>query len=64
VIERVSWPDERGIQGTLVDIAQKVKAAGIKRQALIIVGEVLRKKGYQPSRLYDKNFSHGFRKAR
>src|SRR3990167_4083994 len=64
VIERVSWPDERGIQGTLVDIAQKVKAAGIKRQALIIVGEGLRKKGYQPSRLYDKNFSHGFRKAR
>jgi len=64
VVERASWPDERGIQGTLADIAKKVKAAGIKRQALIIVGEVLRKKGYQSSRLYDKNFAHGFRKAR
>ena len=64
VVERASWPDERGIQGTLEDIAKKVKAAGIKRQALIIVGEVLRKKGYQSSRLYDKNFAHGFRKAR
>ncbi|MDO8749048.1 MAG: precorrin-4 C(11)-methyltransferase [Candidatus Omnitrophota bacterium] len=64
VIERVSWPDERGIQGTLADIAKKVKAAGIKRQALIIVGEVLRKKGYQPSRLYAKDFAHGFRQIR
>lgn len=62
VVERVSWPDERRIQGTLADIVKKVKAAGIKRQALIIVGEVLRKKGYQPSRLYDKGFGHGFRK--
>ena len=64
VVERVSWPDERGVQGTLADIAQKVKAAGIKRQALIIVGEVLRKKGYQPSRLYAKDFAHGFRQIR
>ena len=63
VIERVSWPDERGIQGTLADIAKKVKAAGIKRQALIIVGEVLRKKGHQPSRLYAKDFAHGFRQV-
>lgn len=64
VVERASWPDERGIYGTLADIAKKVKAAGIKRQALIIVGEVLRKKGYHPSRLYDKDFTHGFRPAR
>ena len=63
VVERASWPDERGIQGTLADIAQKVKASGIKRQALIIVGEVLRKKGYQPSRLYAKDFAHGFRQV-
>ena len=63
VVERVSWPDERRICGTLADIAKKVKAAGIKRQALIIVGEVLRKAGYQPSRLYDKNFAHGFRRV-
>ena len=63
VVVKASWPDERKIYGTLADIAKKVKAAGIKRQALIIVGEVLRKKGYQPSRLYDKNFAHGFRQV-
>ena len=64
VVERVSWPDERRIYGTLADIAQKVKASGIKRQALIIAGEVLRKKGYQLSKLYDKDFAHGFRGKR
>ncbi|HAH20808.1 MAG: precorrin-4 C(11)-methyltransferase [Omnitrophica WOR_2 bacterium GWF2_43_52] len=61
VVERVSWPDERKISGTLADIAKKVKQAGIKRQALIIIGDVLRKK-YRLSKLYDKNFTHGFRK--
>ena len=64
VVERVSWPDERKVCGTLENIAQKVRQSGIKRQALIIVGEVLRKKGYQPSRLYAKDFAHGFRQIR
>lgn len=61
VIEKVSCPDERKIMGTLQDITKKVKDAGIKRQALIIVGDVLRKK-YQKSKLYDKDFEHAFRK--
>lgn len=60
VVEKVSFPDERVIIGTLRDIAKKVMDAGIKRQALIIVGDVLRKK-YQKSRLYDKGFKHSYR---
>ncbi len=62
VIEKVSFPDERKITGTLRNIAKKVKEAGIARQAIIIVGDVLKKK-YQKSRLYDKYFEHMFRKA-
>lgn len=61
VLERVSFPKARIIRGTLKDISEKIKSAEIKRQALIIVGDVLRKK-YQKSKLYDKNFSHSFRK--
>ena len=61
VIEKASLPDERKITGTLKDIAKKVKDAGIKRQALIIVGDVLRKK-CKRSKLYDKDFTHGCRK--
>ncbi len=66
VVERASWPDERAIIGTLDDIAQKIKDAGIKKQAMIIVGDVLnyRIKGAgvrAKSKLYDKEFSHGCR---
>lgn len=61
VIERVSFSEERKITGTLRDIAKKVKEAGITRQAIIIVGDVL-KKSYQKSKLYDKRFEHMFRK--
>ncbi|MDP3791973.1 MAG: precorrin-4 C(11)-methyltransferase [Candidatus Omnitrophota bacterium] len=61
VIEKASFPQERKIIGTLRDIAKKVKEAGITRQALIIVGDVLRK-NYQKSKLYDKDFDHMFRK--
>ena len=63
VIEKVSFPGERKIIGTLRDIAKKVKEAGITRQALIIIGDVLRK-NYQKSKLYDKDFDHMFRKKR
>lgn len=61
VIEKVSFPDERKIIGTLQDIVKKVKKAKIKRQAIIIVGDVLNK-NYQKSKLYDKYFGHMFRR--
>ncbi len=65
VVSRASWPDERVVEGTLGTIADKVSAAGISRQALILVGEVLsaRTQGVpEKSKLYDKGFVHGFRK--
>jgi len=65
VISRASWPDERTVEGTLADIAGKVAAAGIRRQALILVGEALaaRSKGLEKlSKLYSADFEHGYRK--
>ncbi|NJD91499.1 MAG: precorrin-4 C(11)-methyltransferase, partial [Geobacter sp.] len=41
VVAKASWPDEELLHGTLADIGAKVKAAGIAKQALIIVGDVL-----------------------
>jgi len=63
VVEKASWPEERKIIGTLGNIAEKVKEAGIKRQALILVGDVLGK-NCQRSKLYDAHFEHGFRKKK
>ncbi|HZD60610.1 MAG TPA: precorrin-4 C(11)-methyltransferase [Anaerolineae bacterium] len=62
VVERASWPDEKIVQGTLSDIAGKVKAAGITRTAMIIVGRVL-DGVYERSKLYDPQFSHGYREG-
>jgi precorrin-4/cobalt-precorrin-4 C11-methyltransferase len=66
VVYRASWADERIIEGTLADIAVRVKEAGIGKQALILVGDVLkaRKEGLKAkSLLYDRDFSHGCRKG-
>jgi precorrin-4/cobalt-precorrin-4 C11-methyltransferase len=64
VVARASWPDEQVVEGMLADIAAKVRAAGIDRQAVILVGDVLkaRRDGLGAiSRLYAADFAHGYR---
>lgn len=66
VVYRATWEDEKIVRGTLKDIAAKVKNAGIKRQAMIIVGNALGKRlktEGKRSKLYDKDFEHGYRNA-
>ncbi len=66
IVCRASWEDEQIILGSLADIAAKVREAGIDRQALIIVGDVLaaRREGLKArSLLYDDGFSHGYRES-
>jgi precorrin-4/cobalt-precorrin-4 C11-methyltransferase len=67
VVCRASWDDEQIIQCTLADLAERVHEAGIDRQALIVVGDVLaaRREGLKAkSLLYDGEFTHGFRDGR
>ncbi len=61
LVEKASWPEERVIRATLSELAPLVIKAEIKGTALIIVGDVLKGKG-ELSKLYDAEFSHGFRK--
>jgi precorrin-4/cobalt-precorrin-4 C11-methyltransferase len=64
VVAKASWPDQQVVEGVLGDIAGRVRDAGISKQALIIVGDVLkaRRDGLAAvSKLYDKEFSHGCR---
>ena len=60
MIYKATWPEEKQVVGTLADIAEKTQAAGIKLTALILVGEFLGEEFYY-SKLYDTDFSHGFR---
>jgi precorrin-4/cobalt-precorrin-4 C11-methyltransferase len=61
VAYRVGWPDEQFIRGTLADIRDKVKAAGITRTALILVGRVLATEDFADSRLYAADHHHVLR---
>ena len=63
VVSRASWPDERVLRGTIADIADKVRAAGIVKTAMILVGPALSEMSdaEAASRLYAADFAHGYR---
>ena len=62
VAYRVSWPDQAFVHGTLADIRDKVKAAGLTRTALILVGRVLGEAAdFTDSRLYAADHTHVLR---
>ncbi|MCL4543387.1 MAG: precorrin-4 C(11)-methyltransferase [Chloroflexi bacterium] len=68
VVYRATWEDELILRGTLEDIAAKVRAAKLAKQAIIMVG-----KAFDPalhthgsayrSHLYDGTYTHMFRKG-
>lgn len=62
VVQKASWNDERVLRGTLENISEKVKQAGIKKTAIIVVGRVLDPGEIIPSKLYDAHFTHEYRK--
>jgi len=64
VVYRASWNDQKILTGTLKDITKKVWKEKITRTAIVIVGDVIKPKSYEYSRLYDKTFSHGYRKSK
>lgn len=64
VVYRASWPDERIVRGTLADIAEQVRAENITRTAIILVGHALAKPLKYASKLYDRQFTHGYREGK
>jgi precorrin-4/cobalt-precorrin-4 C11-methyltransferase len=61
VVHRASWPDQDWVQGTLADIAEKVRAKGFRRTALILVGRVLGDDPFSDSSLYRAGHAHLYR---
>ena len=52
VVAYASQPREVVLRGTLADIAGQVRAAGLRRSAVILVGRVLGAEGFPDSHLY------------
>jgi precorrin-4/cobalt-precorrin-4 C11-methyltransferase len=53
VVYHASWDDQKVIRGTVADIAQKTRDAGIEKTALLIIGRVIEPEDqYRRSHLY------------
>ncbi len=67
VVEKATWPGEECVlRGTLADIAEQCRGAGIDRQAMILASPALGARArtdIELSRLYAPEFGHGFRRA-
>ena len=64
VVYRASWKDQKTVKGTLGDIAKKVRDEKITKTAIVIISDVIDPETYEYSKLYDKKFSHGYRKSK
>jgi precorrin-4/cobalt-precorrin-4 C11-methyltransferase len=57
VVYRATWKDEVVLRTTLGNLVERVKASGIKKQALILVGAFLdSKEKHRRSKLYNRGF--------
>jgi precorrin-4/cobalt-precorrin-4 C11-methyltransferase len=61
VVWRASWPDERIVRGTLATIAGLVRAQGLERTAIILVGRALDPEASGESALYSAGYDRRFR---
>jgi precorrin-4/cobalt-precorrin-4 C11-methyltransferase len=63
VAQHVSWPDQRIIRCTLATLAQEMKQSQIHLTALILVGPMLEPDRARDSNLYDRTYTHRFRRG-
>ena len=63
IIYKATWPEEEYYYCTVSELEKTAAEHGITKTALILVGDVIGKHGYDKSKLYDKTFSTEFRKA-
>jgi len=64
VVYRATWEDQKIIKGNLDNIVKKVRDEKITRTAIVIISNVIDSRSYEYSKLYDKKFSHGYRKSK
>jgi precorrin-4/cobalt-precorrin-4 C11-methyltransferase len=63
VAYRVSWPDQLLLHCTLATLAEEMKTADIRLTALILIGPMLEAERARQSHLYDRAYSHRFRRG-
>ena len=64
IVYKATWPDEKTCLCTVSSLAQCAKLNGVKKTALILVGDTVAQSGYARSELYNPTFTTGFRPAK
>ena len=64
IVYKASWPDERTYLCTVSSLASCARENGVRKTALIIVGDAVKQSGYARSELYNPTFATGFRSAK
>ncbi|GGJ58682.1 precorrin-4/cobalt-precorrin-4 C11-methyltransferase [Anoxybacillus voinovskiensis] len=66
VVYKATWPDEKIIRATVGTLDEAMRTNGIRQHALILAGWALDpaiiERSYR-SKLYDKTFTHGYRRG-
>ncbi len=63
LVYKATWPEEEAFICTVNTLQKTAEEHGINRTALIIVGDVVAHSGYGKSKLYDPEFTTGYRKG-
>ena len=64
LVYKATWPEEEAYICTIETLYDTVKAHGITKTALVLVGDVITHQNYKKSRLYAADFSTDFRQAK
>ncbi|MCR5215402.1 MAG: precorrin-4 C(11)-methyltransferase [Lachnospiraceae bacterium] len=64
IVYKATWPEEEAYVGTIGNLVSLAREHGIKKTALILVGEVISTSHYEKSKLYDATFSTEYRMAK
>ena len=63
IVYKATWEDEQTFLCTVGTLCQTVREHGITKTALIIVGDAVSHHHYKRSKLYDPEFTTGYRKG-
>lgn len=64
LVYKATWSEEIAVTCTIETLPESAKEHGIRKTALVLVGDVITHQNYQKSRLYAPDFSTEFRQAK
>ena len=64
IVYKATWPDEKKILCTVGTLAEEGRKNGIRKTAVVLVGDAVSTSDYAKSKLYAADFSTEFRKAK